>query len=93
MVLERTPESPLDNKETKPVNFKGDQPRIFTGRTDAETEALIFCSSDVNRQLIGKVPDAGKDRGQKEKRASEDQMAGWYHGCNGHNLAQTLGDG
>ena len=60
MVLEKTPESPVDSK-IKPVNLKGDQPRIFTGRTDAEAEAPVFWSSDVNRRLIGKVPDAGKD--------------------------------
>ena len=38
------------------------------GRTDAEAEAPAVWSSDANRQLIGKVPDAGKDQGQKEKR-------------------------
>ena len=59
MVLEKTPESPLDNKEIKPVNLKGDQPRIFTGRTDAE--APVFWSFDVNRQLFGKEPEDGKD--------------------------------
>ena len=37
--------------------------------------------------------DARKDRGKKEKRASEDEMAGWHHQCNGHELGQTLGDG
>ena len=41
---------------------------------------------------MGKVPDAGKDWGQK-KRASEDEMAGWLHQCNGHKIGQTLGDG
>ena len=41
-----------------------------------------FWSSDVHRQLIGKVPDAGKDQGQKEKRVSEDEMAGQHHRCN-----------
>ena len=40
-----------------------------------------------------KVPDAGKDRGQTEKRVSEDEMAGWHHRCNGHELGQTLEDG
>ena len=45
----------------KPVNLKGDQPRIFTGSTDAEAEEPVFWSSDVNRRLIGKVPDAVKD--------------------------------
>ena len=57
---------------------------------DAVAEAPVFWSSDVNRQLIGIVPDAGK--GQK-KRASEDEMAGWHHQCNEHELGQTLGDG
>ena len=49
-----------------------------TGRTDAEAEASVFQSSDVNKRLIGKVPDAGKDSGQKKKRLSEDEMAGWH---------------
>ena len=61
VVLEKTPESPVDSKEFKPVNLQGDQPWIFTGKTDAE--APVFWSSDVNRQLIGKVPNAGKDWG------------------------------
>ena len=59
MVLEKTTESPLDCKEIKPVNPKGNQPRIFIGRTDAE--ALIVWPPDVKSQLIGKDPDAGKD--------------------------------
>ena len=67
-------------------------PWIFTGRTDAEAEALVFWSSDVNRWLIGKVPDAGKEWGQKEKRASEDEMAGQHHQCNEHELGQTPRD-
>ena len=62
------PESPLDSKVIKPVNLKGVQPWIFTGRTDVEAEAPVSWSSDVNRWLIGKVPDAGQDWGQKEKR-------------------------
>ena len=45
----------------------------------AEVEVPVFWSSDANRWLIGKVPDAGKDQGQKEKRVSEDEMAGWHH--------------
>ena len=43
--------------------------------------------------LTGKVPDAGKDQGQKEKRVSEDKMAGRHHQCNEHELGQTLVDG
>ena len=82
-----------NSKEIKPVNLKGDQPWIFIGRTDAEAEAPVFWSSDVNRLLLVKVPDVGKDWGPKERRVSEDEMAGWYHRCNEHELGQTLGDG
>ena len=64
-----------------------------SGRTDAEAEAPVFWSSDVNSWFIGKVPDAGEDWGQKEKRASEDEMTGWHHQCNGHERGQTSGDG
>ena len=59
-MLEKTPESPLDSK-IKPVNLQGNQPRILIGRINADAEASVFWSSDVNRGLIGKVPDAGKD--------------------------------
>ena len=45
------------------------------------------------RWLIGKVPDAGKDWGQKEKRTLGDEMAGWHHWCNQHKLGETPGDG
>ena len=65
VVLEKTPESPLDNKEIKLVKHKEDQPWIFTGRTDDEAEAPVFWSSDENRQLSGKAYDTGKDWGQK----------------------------
>ena len=52
-------------KEIQPVNTKGNQSRIFIGRTDAE--ALILWPPDAKNHLIGKDPDAGKDRGQEEK--------------------------
>ena len=93
VVLDKTPESPLDSKGIKPVNRKGNEPWILVGRTDAEAEAPVFWSFDVNSQLIGKVPDAGQDWGQKEKRASEDKMPGWHHWCKGHELGQTSGVG
>ena len=67
---------------------KGDQPWNLTGRTDADP---VFWSTDVKRWLI--VPGAGKDWGQKERRASEDEMAGWHHWCNEHEPGQTPGDG
>ena len=52
----------------------------------------VFWSSNVNSWLIGKVSDAGEDWGQKEKRASKDEMAGWHHQHNGNDFGQTLGD-
>ena len=92
VLLEKTPEIPLDSKEIKPVSLKEDKPWIFTRRTDAEAKVPVFWSSDVGRWLTGKVPDAGKDWGQKEKRASEDETAGQHHWFNGHELGQTQGD-
>ena len=61
MVLEKTLESPLDCKEIQPVHPKGDQSRVFIGRTDAEAEAPILWPPDMRNLLIGKDPDAGKD--------------------------------
>ena len=86
-------ESPLGSKGIKPVNLKGNQPWTLVARTDAEAETLVFWSLELNSWLIRKDPDAGKDWGQKEKRASEDEMAGWHHRCKGHDLGQTSGDG
>ena len=86
MVLEKTFESPLDCKETKPVHPEGDQSWVFIGRTDAETEAAVLWPPDVKSQLIGKDPDAGKDWGQEEKGTTEDEMAGWHHQLNGHGF-------
>ena len=60
MVLEKTLKSPLDSKEIKPVNPKGNQPLIAIGRTVAEAEAPILCLPDVKSLHIGKDPDAGK---------------------------------
>ena len=75
VVLEKILESPLDCKEIKPLNPKGNQPWIFIERTDAEAEAPILWPPDVKSQLIGKDPDAGKDWRQREKRAGKDRMA------------------
>ena len=61
MVLEKTLESPLDSKEIKPVNPKGNQSRIFTGRTDAETEASLLWPPDAKSQLIRKDLDTGNN--------------------------------
>ena len=72
-VLEKSLKSPLGCKEIKPVNIKGNQPWIFIGRTDAETEVLILWPPNVKRWVTGKDPDAGKDCGL-EKGATEDEM-------------------
>ena len=69
VVPEKTLESPLVCKEIKLVNSKGNQPWIFTGRTDAEDEALILWPPDAKSWITGKDPDAGKDWEQEEKRA------------------------
>ena len=61
MVLEKTGESPLDSKEIKPVNPKGNQPWIFIGRTGVEAETPILWSPDAKSRLIGEDPDARKD--------------------------------
>ena len=92
VVLEKTLESPLDCKEIQPVNPKGNQPWIFTERTDAEAETPILWPPDVKNWLLGKDSDAGKDWRQKEKGTTEDKMAGWLHWINGHEFVQTLGD-
>ena len=60
MVVEKTCESPLDSKEIKPLNTKGNQPCMFTGRTDAEAEAPILWPPDEKSRFVGKDPDAGK---------------------------------
>ena len=91
-VLEKALESPLDSKEIKPVNPKGNQPWIFMGGTDCEAEAPILQTPDAKSQLIGKDPVAGKDWGQEEKKATEDEMVEWHHQLNGHEFEHTLED-
>ena len=76
MVLEKALQSSLDCKEIKPVNSKGNQSWIFTGKTDAEAEASIIWPPDVKNWFTGKSPDAGKDCRQEEKGMTEDRMAG-----------------
>ena len=93
VVLEKALESPLDSKEIKPVNPKGNQPWTYIGRTDAEAEAPIIWPSDANSRLIGKDSDAGKDWRQEEKEMTEDEMIGWHHRLNGHEFEQAPGDG
>ena len=83
--------SPLDSTEIKPINPKGNQPRMFIGRTDAE--APILWLPDAKNWLIWKNPDAGKDWGQEEKGTTEDEMVGWHHQLDGHEFEQAPGVG
>ena len=92
MVLEKTFESPLDNKEIKPINPKGNQRWIFLGRTDAEAGASILRPPDVNSWLTGKDPDAGKKWRQKENGAVDNEMVREHHQLNGHEFEQTPGN-
>ena len=89
----RTLESPLDCKEIKKVNPKGNQLWIFTGRTDAQTEVPILWPLDVKSWLIRKDPDAGKDWRKEEKGMTMYEMVGWHHWLNGHELVQAPGVG
>ena len=75
------------------TKLKGNQPWIYTGRTDAEAEAPILWPSDEKSQPFGKDPDAGKSWRQEEKGATENEMVGWHHRLNGHEFEQALGDG
>ena len=93
VVLDKTLESPLDYKEIKPVNPKGNQPWIFIGRTHAEAEAPILWPPDAKSWLIRKDFNAGKGWRQKEKRMTENEMVGRHHWLNGHEFEQSPGDG
>ena len=84
VVLEKTLQSPLDCKDIKPVNPKGNQSWIFIGRTDAE--APILWPPDAKSQLIRKDPDAREDWRQEEKGTTEDEMVGWHNWLNGHEF-------
>ena len=84
--------SPLDSKENKPVNPKGNQPWIFIGRIDAEAEVPILWPPDAKSQLIGKDLNARKDWRQKENSAAEDEIVRQHQQLlNGQEFEQPLG--
>ena len=88
VVLEKTLESPLDCKEIQLVHPKGNYSWIFIGRTDAEAETPVLWPPDAKNWLIRKDPDAGKDWRWEEKGTTEDEMVGWHHWLNEHNLSE-----
>ena len=73
-------------KEIQPVHPKGDQSRVFIGRTDAKAETPIPWPPHAKSWLTGKDPDAGRDQGQEEKGTTQYEMAGWYHRLDGHEF-------
>ena len=92
VVMGKTLESPLDCKEIKPVNSKGNQFWIFIGRTSvsAEAETQILWPPNSKNWLIGKDPYAGKDWRQEEE-ITEDETIGWHYWLNGHEFEQAPG--
>ena len=86
-LLEKILESPLDCKEIKLVNVKGNQSWIFIGRTIAEAEALVLWPPDGKSWLIRKDSDAGKDWGQ-EKGTTKDEMIGCLHWLDEYDLSK-----
>ena len=93
VVLEKTPEGPLECKEIQPVHPKGDQSWVFIERTDVEAETPVLWPPDAKTWLTGKDPDAGKDWGQEGKGTKEDEMVGWHHRLDGHGFGWTPGVG
>ena len=86
VVLEKTPESPLDCKEIQPDHPKGDQSWVFSGRTDAEAETPILWPPDVKNCLIWKDPDTGRDWRPEEKGTTEGEMVGCHHRLDRHEF-------
>ena len=76
VVLEKTLESPLDCKEIKPINLKGNHPWIFNGRTDTDAETPVLWPPDAKNWLVGKDPDAGIGWRWEEKGMTEEVMDG-----------------
>ena len=81
------------SKEIQSVHPKGNQSWMFIGKTDAEAETPILWPPDAKNWLIGKDPDAGKDRRQEEKGPTEDEMVGWHHWLNEFEWTLGVGDG
>ena len=91
VALDKTLESPLDWKEIKPANSKGNQSWISFGRTHAEAESPVLCLPYVRSWLIRKDPNAGKDWRQEETGMTENEIVGLHHLLDGHEF--ELGPG
>ena len=84
-------EIPLNCKDIKPINPKGNQPWIFIGRTDVE--APILWPPDAKNWLFRKDHDSGKDWRQEKKGMTNDELVGGYHRLNGREFEQAPGVG
>ena len=93
VVLEKILKSPLDCKEVKLVNVKGNQSWIFIGRTDAEPKTPILWPPDAKNWRLREDPDAGKDWRQEKKGMTGDEMVVWHHWLDGHEYEQVPGVG
>ena len=89
MLLDKTFESPLDCKEFQPVYPKVNESWIFIGRTDAKAKTPILWPPDAKNWLTRKDPDAGKDWRWEEKGMTEDEVVGWHHQLDGHDLSKV----
>ena len=92
-MLEKALESPLDYKQIKLVDPKGNQSWIFVLRIDAKEDTPTLRPPDAKNWLIWKDPDAGKDWRQEEKGRTEDEMVWGYHQLGEHEFEQALGAG
>ena len=88
MLLEKNLESPLDSKELKPINPKGNPPSIFIGRADTE-DPMLSLPPDGKSQLAGKDMMLGKIEGRRKR---GQQMVGWHSQLNEHEFDQAPGD-
>ena len=90
-VGEKSLESPLDCKETQPACPKGNQSWMFSGKTDAETETLIFGHLMQRTDSLEKT--LMQDGRWEEKGMTEDEMVGWHHWLNRYGFEKALGVG
>ena len=89
-------ESPLNSKEIKPVNPKGNQSWIFIGRADAEAEAPILWPANAKSWLIRKKPwywERLRAGGEGDHRGQDFWRTSWHHWLNGHEFQEAPGDG
>ena len=89
-MLEKTVESPLESERIKPVKLKGINPEYSLEGLMLKLKLQYFGHLIRRADTLEKTLMLRKIEG---KRATEDEMVGWHHRFNGHELGQTLGDG